>query len=472
MADEKPGVQGPYRGADNALTHIRSTLSSVPWPPMVSGRAAILASYLHQLDHSQWLDAATLAQRQHAALVRLAYHAIRHSTYFHSRMQRAGLVPEYLATPAGLARLAPLTRRDIQTAGETLYCREVPDGHMPLGESRTSGSTGEPVITRRTQVTQLIWHAMTMRYHFWHSRDFSAPMAAIRANIKETTRLSDWRAPASLLFDTGPSLGLSNAMDLQSIAEVLMDFKPHVLLAYPTSLAGLTGHCRAAGITLPSLKHIHTMGETLSQHVRDEATAYWGATVEDTYSSNELGYIALQCPVSGLYHAMAESHLVEVLDENGAPCREGEVGRVVVSDLHNFATPMLRYEIGDFAEVAGPCACGRGLNPTFKRIVGRERNLVLMPDGTRHWPHFGFRHFREITPISQYQFIQTGREEMEVRLVAERPVTPAEEDALRVVINRGLGFAFRLQFTYWQGRLPPDASGKFEEFVCRVTLPG
>jgi phenylacetate-CoA ligase len=313
---------------------------------------------------------------------------------------------------------------------------------------------------------------MTMRHHLWHRRDFSAPMAAIRANIKETTRLPDWRVPASLLFDTGPSLGLSNAMDLQSLAEALMDFQPHVLLVYPTSLAGLTQHCRAAGIILPDLKHIHTMGETLSQRVRDEAAEYWRAKVEDTYSSNELGYIALQCPVSGLYHAMAESHLVEVLDANGAPCREGEIGRVVVSDLHNFATPLLRYEIGDFAEVGGPCPCGRGLGPTLKRIVGRERNLVLMPDGTRHWPHFGFRHFREIAPISQYQFIQTGREEMEVRLVAERPVTSAEEDALRAVITRALGFAFRLQFTYRQGRLPPDAGGKFEEFVCRITAGG
>jgi phenylacetate-CoA ligase len=220
------------------------------------------------------------------------------------------------------------------------------------------------------------------------------------------------------------------------------------------------------GIELPSLRQIVTMGETLSPHVREEAARTFGA-VTDAYSSQELGLIAVQCPDAPLYHLMAENLIVEVLAGNGTACREGEMGRVVVTDLKNFATPLVRYDIGDVAEVGPACACGRGL-PTLRRILGRERNLVLMPDGTRHWPLVGFRHFREIAPVMQYQFIQEGPDTLELRLVTERTLTPGEEARLAARVRENLGFDFAVRFRYFSERLPAGANGKFEEFVCLV----
>ncbi len=461
-ADEPPGA------TSEALTRMRSGVSGLEWPPIVTGPGAVLAAFVHQLEATQWMSAATLGERQREQLGRLARHAFRHSKHFRDRLRRAGLKPDDLAAPGGLARLPALTRREIQTAGEAFYCAEVPPDHLPLAETRTSGATGEPVVTRRTEATHLIWLAMSMRDHLWHRRDFSGRMAACRADIKRPARLADWGAPASLLYRTGPTLGLPNTMDARALAEALAAFRPNILLIYPGSLAALTDHCRAAGTRLRDLRHIRTVGETLAPRVRDDAENFFGASIEDAYSSQELGYIALQCPTSGLYHAMAESHIVEVVDERGQACREGEIGRVVVTDLDNFATPLVRYDIGDFAEVGGPCPCGRGLDPTLRRIVGRKRNLILMPDGSRHWPHVGYKRFRDVAPISQYQFIQVARETIEVRLVSERPIAAEEEEALRAIMRASLGFAFELPFTYWQGRLPLDANGKFEEFVCRI----
>ena len=105
------------------------------------------------------------------------------------------------------------------------------------------------------------------------------------------------------------------------------------------------------------------------------------------YSSQEFGYIALQCPDAHTYHVQSEAVYVEILDGPGGPCRPGEVGRVVISTLHNYATPLLRYEMGDYAETGGDCVCGRTL-PVLNRIVGRERNMWIMPNGQRMWPVF------------------------------------------------------------------------------------
>ena len=44
--------------------------------------------------------------------------------------------------------------------------------------------------------------------------------------------------------------------------------------------------------------------------------------------------------------------------------------------------PLLRYEIGDYAEVGPTCDCGRTL-PVLTRILGRDRNRLVMPNGER-----------------------------------------------------------------------------------------
>ena len=168
-----------------------------------------------------------------------------------------------------------------------------------------------------------------------------------------------------------------------------------------------------------------------------------------------------------MYHIMSESLLVEVLDEHGNPCLPGQVGRVVITDLHNFATPLIRYDNGDYAEAGTACPCGRGL-PTLKRIAGRERNMLLLPDG-RRWPAIGNYRVREIAPIRQYQIIQRNRETIEVRLVSDTPLTDGQETRLKEVIHESLEFPFQLQFVYFPGNIPRGPGGKLEEFICEAS---
>ena len=123
---------------------------------------------------------------------------------------------------------------------------------------------------------------------------------------------------------------------------------------------------------------------------------------------------------------MAESVKLEVLDADGAPCPPGAVGRVVVTSLHNFAMPLLRYELGDYAEMGSPCSCGRGL-PVLNGIRGRLRHGMIMPDGGRRATYFGIS-FYKVAAIRQYQAAQTARDTIELRLVVRRPLTTDEED--------------------------------------------
>ena len=446
---------------------LHSNVAGIGWPPVTEGAAAETLALLRLLDETQWLPASELVERQLSQLRILLPHLAQQSPQFRRRLEQARLAAADISSIEALRSLPVLTRRDLQVPGADLYCREIPPSHKPLGESRTSGSTGEPVIVRRTKINQLFWSAFNLRSHFWHGTDLSRRCTAIRPQVTTYAITRSRGQPVSQLFETGPMQGIPITTDVAQQVAWMREFQPDSLIVYPTNLEAIVRHCRQQGTTIPGLRLILTIGETLSPAIRQEAESVLSAKVADKYSSQEVGVVAAECLESGLFHIMAEGLIVEVLKDDGSPAGEGETGRVTITDLLNLATPIVRYDIGDYAEVGGACACGRGL-PTLRRVLGRERNLLVKPDGTRNWPLVGFARFREVAPVVQYQFIQHELDRIEVRLVTEVRPTPAQESALTDVIREALGFAFRIEFTYFEGEIPRSPGGKFEEFLCRV----
>ncbi len=208
------------------------------------------------------------------------------------------------------------------------------------------------------------------------------------------------------------------------------------------------------------------MSEVLDPETRVDCQTVLGVPVHDIYSAQEAGIVALQCPAGDGYHVMAESVLVEILDEDGAACAPGETGRVVVTPLQNFITPLIRYEVGDFAEAAEPCSCGRGL-PAIRRFLGRVRNMLVLPDGAKFWPAFGSRGLTAIAPIRQHQIVQKTVTVLEARLVVERDLTSSEEEQLARHMTARLSDDMTVTFAC-PTAIPRSASGKFEDFMSEV----
>ncbi len=167
---------------------------------------------------------------------------------------------------------------------------------------------------------------------------------------------------------------------------------------------------------------------------------------------------------------MSEALIAEVLRPDGTPCGEGETGRMVITDLHNHATPIVRYALGDMAEMAGACPCGRGL-PAIRRIVGRNHNLLRMPDGRRFWPSlggFGRDGYLLVLPIRQFQLIQTELDLIECASSPSGRSPPTTNTCsssgrtLRSAIRFASHSAISQTDCRWRSR------AKFEDFICLV----
>lgn len=443
---------------------VGSALPGLCFPALPAGDMLPRLAMFQQLEASQWLAPDALRDWQFAQLDAILRHVRATVPAYLPRLAQAGLDGERPCTPADWARMPLLTRRDLQDDGRRFASHSVPAEHGAVTALSTSGSTGEPVEVLRSGLDRLMWEAFMLRDHAWHQRDLAGTLCVIRAGVPvppANASSANWGSATAGLFATGPCHALPIDTDVTVQADWLRGHDPHSLLSYPSNLAALLD--RLGPGDLPRLCEVRSIGEMLPRDLRDRVRARWGVPLVDHYSCNEVGSIALQCPASGLYHVQAESLLVEVLDADGAACAPGATGRVVLTTLHGFAQPLLRYELRDHAEVGPPCPCGRGL-PTLRRIVGRSRNMLTLPSGEKRWPLVGFAEYRSVAPIRQYQMVQTTVDTLELRLVVERPLSATEEAALTVVVQRALGHPFALRFDYRE-RLLPSVSGKFEEFL-------
>lgn len=446
----------------------RSSVQGIGWPALPAPGAASMLAVQYQLGESQWWPAKVLRKSQLEQLRRLLTHAFATVPFYRERFAKAGLDPASTELACAFESLPLLKRTELQSSADALASRALPPGHGQIIEHQTSGSTGRPVKTRSTAVTQFFWNAVTLRDHIWHSRDLTGKLAAIRTAVQDG-RADGWGPSTDMVYATGPSVSLNIRANTLTQMKWLSQEDPDYLLSHPSNILALAKLAMADGIKVPSLKEVRTFGETVTSELRDACRQAWGVKVVDAYSAQETGYIALQCPSSEAYHIQSESVLVEILDEKGRPCGPGQTGRVVITTLNNFAMPLIRYEILDYAEAGSPCACGRGL-PVINRVLGRARNMVTLPDGTEHWPSFPAEKWASFAPVAQIQLVQKSLEEITARTVASRPLGPEEEKNLAAAFQESLGYKFRITFEYL-GEIPRSANFKYEDFVSEVRRP-
>lgn len=444
----------------------------------MTGMAAQLLALQRQFDETQFWSLARLRANQFRQLQILIRHAGRNVPFYKEHLRKSDIDPEAELTDEAWQRLPVLTRQDIQTHRAELHATDYPSAHGAFAEATSGGSTGVPVRVRKTALEALLWNAVHLRELSWHKIDPGGTIARVRGmpphftpeqqaavRSPEGLRLGDWGPPYNLLWPTGPMVVIDYAMSIAGQAEFLRRLGPDYVLINPSTLRLLVGHCRAERVTLPEVRAFWTSNEMLDAELRDATRQVLGKPIIDNYTSGECGYMALQCPASDHYHVQSEVVFLEVLDDHNRPCAPGQIGRVVVTPLHNFAMPLLRYAVGDEAEAGSPCACGRGL-PVLRRIVGRTIDYLLCPSGEKRRVNFRYS-LAAITAIREYQVAQVGVDRIEVRLVTARGLTDAEEARVRAMMAGEFGPEFRIELTYPASIIRTEA-GKLRTFVSEL----
>lgn len=454
-----------------------SQMPGITFPAIPDQVSGLQLAIQYQLEHSQWWPVAQIKTVQRTQLLALLRFASQNIPFYQRLFGSSEKnIPEPLTTDF-IDSLPILTRGIVQQEKNQMFSKVSIKSHGEISYSVSSGSTGTPVTFARTQLTQTLWRSFALREHLWNKRDFSGKLGAIRwfakgvAEPPHGASNRSWGHIVSPVFESGISVSLNVTAPLESQKAWLDEQKLDYLISFPSNLMALTRYIIDKDLCFPSIRELRTIGELLTDEMRVLLETSWGCKVTDIYSCEEAGYIAIQCPEAHSYHVQSENILLEIVDDDGEPCPIGVPGRVLVTTLHNYASPLIRYELGDIAEYGEPCSCGRGL-PVIKKILGRKRNRLTLPSGESRFPYLGEHGgIAKLTgvKVKQFQCVQIDRKTIEIRLSTAREFSKAEELRVSELVQKNLGYPFNVRFKFFD-EIPKSSRGKFEEFISLVEM--
>jgi phenylacetate-CoA ligase len=252
--------------------------------------------------------------------------------------------------------------------------------------------------------------------------------------------------------------------------DLLRDKEPAYLNTSPANAMSLASFVARAGMQPPAILALLTVGEYVSDDLRQECRQHLGCEIIDVFSTAECGVIATQCPEDGGYHMQPELTVLEIRDDAGRPCGPGKTGRVTATPLYNYAMPLVRYQSEDFVTVGGNCSCGRAA-PVLSKILGRANHHFLLPDGRRVRPEPSSEELRKFIGFRRWQLAQTSLDRAEFRVAASPAADPLNAAAAGAYISSLIGSDIAVQ-VLTEAILGPTSGGKFANVVCETAADG
>lgn len=182
--------------------------------------------------------------------------------------------------------------------------------------------------------------------------------------------------------------------------------RPRTLTGYASSIVGLAAFMVAEDRRLPSVQRIWTTSEMLTPEGREAIRTAFGFEAREAYASVEFGFMGWQAEPGGAYTLETDRLVFEGVSlASGRAAAPGEDSRVVISDLLNDATPLLRYEIGDIAVMDAPMDFSAACYGAIAALRGKTNDSIRDAAGRRIEPFALLGHLKETLGAAQYRLI-------------------------------------------------------------------
>ena len=435
-------------------------------PALDSFRGTRTAKRMAELEKSQWWPSERHRESQVVALRSLVTYAFEQVPYYRRLAAELGLRPEDIRTPEDLAKLPLLTKDIIHENLLNLLADDYPRSKMR--SSWTGGTTGSRMHFYTTRDNQLSW-ALPRWVRSMEMQGFTIGDPHVSIG-----QMTDRRKPLGEHLAHGVSTRLQRVTrldsmtvteeNLEGIVKTIGHAAPCTIAGYPSSLALVAQYIKDSGRRPPQILDSMVGGEQLLPHQRAIVQEAFGNEPYLRYGSNELLEAAAECPARNGLHASIEDFVIEVVDDSGQPVNEGQVGRLVFTNLRSYSMPFIRYAIGDIGSLMpGTCSCGRTL-PRIHPVVGRDIDFLYTRDGGRIAPmQLDMSAVLEMG-VTQFRIVQHDYNRLSITLVPshgtglsynQAAIAQAVEHNIKALIGNSL--SLDMQFA---DRIEMNISGK------------
>jgi phenylacetate-coenzyme A ligase PaaK-like adenylate-forming protein len=385
---------------------------------------------------------------QRTQLRNLIKHAIGRSAFWRSRLGGRRL------SDIELASLPTLTRHDLrkQVASEGPLLQA--SDRLATKVHATSGSSGIPVSFYVSEFNARYNSLRSVAQHFMQGQDLSLNRTRVsqayapRKDGIVITRDPCWIGPLASIIKSGTNkrvqyLALGDEAACRRLVEELKKDEIGYLVCNPRLIDTLL-----CWVDLGFLKDARTamwlpLGENIDRHLID-AFADLAIPIRANYSSEEVGLIAAECDkLSGYYHVATSNVMVEVVDRTHEV--DGvKLGTVLVTHLHSYATPFIRYDLGDLACLRDECPCGHD-GPTIYNLQGRASRVIKHQDGRLSPFYIRSKDLAALADFAEFRIRQPAFDKIVIEIGGRSELRADEIAAISGYLKERAGDKFEIE---------------------------
>lgn len=376
---------------------------------------------LRDLEQSQWWPRDKIIELQSQRLRYLIQYAYSDVPYYRNILDERSLHPDNIKTWKDLHLLPVLTKKLIKNNYENIVAKNFPIKKRV--QISTSGSTGEPLVFYDTIEDHVsISFAASQRMLSGLGVEIGDPIVALSVRYQAEPYFSNLTQKIINNFRRKWIIYSRHTLkdEISYYANKIELVKPKLLLGCPSAIYQLARFIQREPKYKIRPKAITTDSEQLYDYQRKIFREVFDCEVYDCYDTEEQHIIAFQCTECSGYHIAAENTIVEVVDDNNRYVGEGQKGRILITNLNNFAMPFIRYDIGDVGvSTEKSCSCGRGL-PLLASLEGRSTDVIVTKSRGKISGNFLFYPAYPTLAnwgVEQYQIVQEDYERIVIKIV-------------------------------------------------------
>ncbi|MCK4664905.1 MAG: phenylacetate--CoA ligase family protein [Bacteroidales bacterium] len=425
-----------------------------------------ISKTLNFLMKSQWWSESDLKEYQNEKLRQLIKHAYDNIPYYNDIFKERGLTPKDIQTSDDLIKLPILTKDNIRTniRNKKIIAKNISKKHIIHQSS--SGSTGEPLQYYNTNYALGFNLACAIRAWYWMGYRLGDKYVKISQYDRPIhKKIQDLMNRSKYL----PAKELNNKY-FNKIVNEMNKYQPKIIRGYPDQMLFLANYVKENNLNIYIPKAIATTGSTLRKSTRESIETYLKSNVYDSYRC-EGGANVTQCENRHSYHSSMEYAITEIM-YNGKEVEKGERGRLITTDLVNYAVPFIRYDTQDIVTKSNEkCSCGRNLL-AIKKIDGRDSDFLITPSGKFLIDVQFDGWFPEIESIEQFQITQVSIDHIIMKFVVNEKYNKREQDRIYNYWQKYIGYDVKLEIQVVDN-IQFTKSGK-RRYIIRdksITLP-
>jgi phenylacetate-CoA ligase len=431
-------------------------------------------AYVRKLERLERASRDELEAFQLAELRKLLEHAWRNVPFYRRRMEAAGLPPERLHSLDDLRQLPVLSREEASADAEGRRSTAAPFATI---RKSTSGSTGQPLAFGYDVDSEYWRQAIKLRGYGWAGHrpgDLTLHYWGAPARKPPPGQRAKVGLDRALRRELYVDCGRRGDAELQAVVDLVRARRPRAIVCYTQAGADLARFVNDRGLRDWGTIPVICGAERLFAADREALTRAFGPAVFETYGSREVMLIASESPAHDGLLVQMENLIVEVLvreDGRERLAAPGELGEVVVTDLHNLGMPFIRYANGDLAVAGptGPSACGRA-HQRLAAIEGRVTETLRDASGARvNGLVFNVMFASVGDAVRQFQAVQHADRSITLRIVPNAHFDDAARKIVHDVAARYLpGLPFQLRTVE---EIPTSPGGKRQVVVVEPSSP-